>query len=140
MRRSALVTAVCLAGAVLAGCSSGDSNNASSSTTVVTKSSSGAANQDSGSSAAASIPDSKSIDDLTKDLTNIKAADLVAKCNVLATVMLGKDVGMNNDPEVKDSLAALVNVVRPLDPAVADALAADPKSAAGWCKAKGMTN
>lgn len=132
MKRSMLVIVLCFAGALLVSCSSDKTTGSASSTTATDRG---------GSSPAASpIPDSTAIDKLTKDLTNMKAADLVAKCNVLATVVLSNENGMNNDSDVKDSLTALTNVVRPLDPAVADALAGDAKAAAAWCKAKGMTN
>jgi hypothetical protein len=41
---------------------------------------------------------------------------------------------------VKESLNRLVVVVRPIAPAVADALTNDAQSAADWCKATGMAN
>jgi hypothetical protein len=41
---------------------------------------------------------------------------------------------------VKEPLNRLVVVVRPIAPAVADALAKDAQSAADWCKATGMAN
>jgi ABC-type glycerol-3-phosphate transport system substrate-binding protein len=135
MKRSLLVVAI--AALVLVGCGSSGSTSesgAGASSTTTTSKDSGA------SSAASSIPDSAAMDSLTGDLTNVKAANLVAKCNVLATVVLGSQSGMDNDPAVADSLNGLVVVVRPIDPAVADALAKDAKSAASWCKAKGMSN
>lgn len=73
-------------------------------------------------------------------LTNPKAADLTAKCNLLATMVLAAGVGYSTDADVKTALDKLATVVRNSDPAVADALAANAKSAAAWCKAKGMTN
>jgi len=39
-----------------------------------------------------------------------------------------------------DALNSLTDVVRPIDPAVAEALAGHAGAAAAWCKAKGMTN
>jgi len=85
------------------------------------------------------IPASAVLDDLVKS-TDPKRFDLIAKCNEVAAVVLGSRLGVNDDPKVKESLDRLVNVVRPHDPAVADALAKDAKAAAAWCKEKGMTN
>lgn len=136
MKRSALALAIAVLAVV--GCSSGTSSSkspsASGSSKVTTTST-----VSGGSTASSAIPDSAAIDALTKDLTKRKAAELVAKCNVLSVTVRGNNAGLHNDPAVKESLSRLVAVVRPLAPAVADALAKDATTAAAWCKAKGMT-
>jgi hypothetical protein len=138
MKRSAL--AIVIAAVMLAGCSSSGSSGtsvaksgASSSTTTTSAGNGG------GSSADSSIPASAVIDDLVHG-SDPKRYDLIAKCNEVAIVVLANSDGMNNSGTVQDSLGRLVAVVRPIDPAVADALAKDANAAAAWCKSTGMTN
>ncbi|HEY5153347.1 MAG TPA: hypothetical protein VIJ47_01345 [Acidimicrobiales bacterium] len=141
MKRSVLVVVVAVL--ALAGCSSGGSSSGSASKSgsadASSTSSTAAAKDNSGSAAGSSIPASDAITTLLSG-SDPKRIDLIAKCNEVAVVVLGKSVGLNNDPNVKESLNRLVVVVRPIDPAVADALAADAQSAADWCKATGMAN
>jgi hypothetical protein len=85
-----------------------------------------------------SIPQSAAIDAITKDLTTPAAADLVAKCSVYAAAFKGNVAG-GHDTEVFAALKSLADVVRPIDPAVADALAGHGSAAADWCMAKGLT-
>jgi hypothetical protein len=125
--------------ALLAGCGSDKSTTSSPVTSVVgqtTTSLGGAA----GTSTGFPIPESAAIDAITSDLTKPGAADLTAKCNVFATVFLANSVTPGNEAAVMDALKSLADVVRPIDSAVADALAGHAGAAAAWCKAKGMTN
>ena len=122
---------VTLAVILLSGCGSNDST--SSATTSADHATTSAA------STGGPIPQSAAIDAITKDLTKPGAADLTAKCNVFATTFLANSAG-GNEAAVMDALANLATVVRPIDPAVADALAGHAGAAAAWCKAKGMTN
>ncbi len=141
MGRSRCVILIFLTAAVLAACSSGESPATAPGATGPTGTTTASGDQDGGASVAASIPDSQAIDELLADIPNHpEAIDLVTKCNILATVVLGRDLGANSDPEVAASLAELVDVARPLDPAVANALATDAAAAAAWCKATGMSN
>jgi hypothetical protein len=87
--------------------------------------------------AKSSIPASTVIDDLLKS-SDPKRFDLIAKCQVVATTVLGSSLGLDYDASVKASLDRLVTVARQYDPVVADALAKSPRDAAAWCKSTGM--
>ena len=138
MKRTAL--AIITATLVFAGCSSSGSSSGSASKSGSGNSSSTSTSKDGrGAAAESSIPASAAIDDLLNG-SDPKRVDVINKCNILATVVLGNEGGLDNDPNVKQSLTALVTAVRPYDPAVADALAKNAKVAAAWCKATGMTN
>jgi hypothetical protein len=101
------------------------------------------ASDTSGSSASANgevtIPDSPAIDALAKDLTKPNTFDLQTKCQFLVTAIEAAGLGAIDSDSVKSMLAKLVTVVTPIDPAVATALAKDPKASAAWCKRKGLS-
>ncbi len=86
------------------------------------------------------VPDSAAIDAITKDLTKPRAAELTARCNAYVTSFQANGVTPGNEAAVMRLLNDLVDVVRPIDPAVADALASHAGAAAAWCRAKGLTN
>ncbi len=133
MIRSPLMIALTM---MVLGCGSNDSTTGSPKPTDTT---SGAQNGGDGSGANSSVPNSAVIEQLLKG-SDPKRFDLIAKCNVVVTVMRGSSIGMDNEPDVKESLERLVAVVQQYDSTVANALAKDPQAAADWCKAAGMAN
>ncbi|HVC70265.1 MAG TPA: hypothetical protein VNC61_08415 [Acidimicrobiales bacterium] len=86
------------------------------------------------------IPESAAVDALTKDLTRPVAVELVAKCKAFVTLFQANGTGESNGADVLAALKRLADVVRPIDPAVADALASGPAGAVHWCKVKGLTS
>ena len=131
---------VTLAVILLSGCSSDDAAKSVSTTVAASPTTTGTPSTDStGPATGLPIPDSAAIDAITEDLTKPGAADLTAKCNAFAAAFLANRIG-GNEAAVMDALNSLTDVVRPIDPAVAEALAGHAGAAAAWCKAKGMTN
>ncbi len=85
------------------------------------------------------IPESAAIDAVTKDLTSSSAAEIIAKCNTYVTAFQANEVMPGNEAAVMKLLKDLADAVRPIEPAVADALAGHAGAAALWCKTKGFT-
>ena len=85
-----------------------------------------------------SIPGSAAVDALTEDLTGPVAAGLVATCTALVTAFDADGSGDAHTAAVLAALQRLADVVRPVDSAVADALADHPGGAVHWCKVKGF--
>jgi hypothetical protein len=138
MRLPAILVALMVV--LLTGCSSDETTTSTSSTSTVRPTTTSAPSTGGTSpSSGQPIPDSAAVDAITKDLTKPDAADLVAKCNAFATAFLANRVG-GNEAAVMEALTSLADVVRPIDPAVAEALAGHAGAAAAWCRAKGMTN
>jgi hypothetical protein len=87
------------------------------------------------------IPESAAVDALTKDLTKPVAADIVAKCKTFVTAFEEPNgTGTAHAARVLAALERLAEAVRPIDPAVADALAGHAVGTVHWCKVKGFAS
>jgi hypothetical protein len=124
---------------LLAGCSSDESTGSTSTTSTARATTTIVPSGGGSPSSGSPIPESTAVDALTQDLTKPAAADLVAKCTAFATAFLANGAG-GNEAAALGALTSLADVVRPIDPAVAEALVGHPGAAAAWCRAKGMTN
>jgi hypothetical protein len=129
---------VTLVVALLSGCGSSNSPNTAPTTSSAAHPTTTAPTG--GTSPLTGLPESAAIDALTKDLTNPVAVDLVAKCKAFVTLFQANGTGESNGAAVLAALKRLADVVRPIDPAVADALAGHPAGTVHWCKVKGLTS
>lgn len=88
------------------------------------------------------IPVSAAIDTMAKNIPGNKAAfPVVQNCSLLSALAGQQALGVADDATVKGRLTKLVDAVRPIDGAVADALAkVNAKDAATWCKQRGFAN
>ncbi len=131
---------VTLAMAVLGGCGSSKSSSTAPTTSSAAPP---ATTAPTGStfSLAGPIPESTAVDALTKDLTKPVATDLVAKCKALVTAFEEPNgTGAAHAARVLAALKHLADAVRPIDPAVAEALAGHPAGTVHWCKVKGLAS
>ncbi len=148
-RRRFAVRAVTLA-AALSACSSGD--DAAPSTTgpaaapTATTASPGEA-QPATSIAAPSepspgIPESAAVDAVVADMAgNPTAAPVAAACTAMSAESSAVAAGLDDESSAGPVIARVAEAVRPIDGAVADALAAASSAdAASWCIDQGFAN